>query len=231
MLQQLAPDLWVLDEPRTMLGIEIGARMTVVRLRNGSLWLHSPLAPSREKCRALDALGPVACLVAPNICHYSDLQGMHVAYPDARIWGAPRPPRRCKHLKSLSFEAELNDLAPPIWADDFDQSLFRASALMKEIVFCHRASRTLILTDLIAPLGQDSPPFTRYMARVSDVFGADAPQPPERLSLRDKSAARESLERVLSWDFERIIFVHGNIVPSGGKDALREAFSWLLKTT
>ena len=48
-----------------------------------------------------------------------------------------------------------------------------------------------------------------------------------RLGLRDKAAARASLERLLSWDFEKIVLAHGRLIQKGGKAALRDAFSFL----
>ena len=47
------------------------------------------------------------------------------------------------------------------------------------------------------------------------------------LGLRDKAAARASLERLLSWDFEKIVLAHGRLIQKGGKAALRDAFSFL----
>ena len=50
---------------------------------------------------------------------------------------------------------------------------------------------------------------------------------PFRLGFRDKAAARASVERILSWDFDRILLCHGPIVESGGKAVFREAYSFL----
>jgi hypothetical protein len=44
---------------------------------------------------------------------------------------------------------------------------------------------------------------------------------------RDRKAARASLERVLQWDFDRIIMAHGEVLQSGGKTAMQKAFRWL----
>lgn len=41
------------------------------------------------------------------------------------------------------------------------------------------------------------------------------------------AAARASLERILSWDFDRIILAHGHLIETNGKRALREAYSFL----
>ena len=69
-MQQLASDLWVSDTPLRFLGLEVGARMTVVRLPDGGLWLHSPVRAAPELVREVQALGPVTCLVAPNKLHH-----------------------------------------------------------------------------------------------------------------------------------------------------------------
>ena len=45
-LKQIAPALWEVDEPMKVLGMALGHRMTVARLPDGSLWLHSPVAYS-----------------------------------------------------------------------------------------------------------------------------------------------------------------------------------------
>jgi len=66
MLRQLAQDLRVTERPQRAFGIEIGTRMTVVRLADGTLFVHSPVALDRATRLALDALGPVRHVVAPN---------------------------------------------------------------------------------------------------------------------------------------------------------------------
>lgn len=94
-------------------------------------------------------------------------------------------------------------------------------------MFCDRGSRTLILTDLLQSAHPESPPLTRLVHRLYGTYGNPGPPPPVRLGFREKAAARASLERVLSWDFERIVLAHGRLVETGGKAALRDAFSFL----
>jgi glyoxylase-like metal-dependent hydrolase (beta-lactamase superfamily II) len=48
------------------------------------------------------------------------------------------------------------------------------------------------------------------------------------LLIRDRAAARLSLERILAWDFDRVILAHGDVVERGGRAALREGYAWLL---
>ena len=88
MLAALAPGLWELDAPFSVLGMAIGHRMTVARLPDGNLWVHSPVAHSNELAAALASLGHVAHIVAPSCIHDTFLEDWFATYPDARFHGA-----------------------------------------------------------------------------------------------------------------------------------------------
>ena len=47
--------------------------------------------------------------------------------------------------------------------------------------------------------------------------------------MRDRAAARQSLEQILAWDFDRVIVAHGDIRESGGREALKAGYAWLLR--
>ncbi len=69
-MQQIDSDLWVSDAPLRFVGLEVGARMTVVRLPDDQLLLHSPVAPTPDLVRDVKELGQVTYLVAPNRFHH-----------------------------------------------------------------------------------------------------------------------------------------------------------------
>ena len=50
-----------------------------------------------------------------------------------------------------------------------------------------------------------------------------------RLGIRDREATRRSVERIIEWDFDRILPGHGEIVESGAKEAFRRDFARLLR--
>ena len=70
MLIKLVEGLHVLDVPFRAGGLELGGRMTVIRLPDGGLWIHSPVRFEPAHRAAVDALGPVRFLVAPNLMHH-----------------------------------------------------------------------------------------------------------------------------------------------------------------
>lgn len=204
-------------------GVEAGARMTIARLQNGDLWLHSPIDLAPDLRRELDALGPVRFIVAPNKYHYLSLHEYSLAFPDAQLFAAPG---LMEAQKELRFHAELQDEAPLEWRDEIEQMVFKGSLIAEEVAFFHRASRTLILTDLSVNLCGERPPLTRLLARLLDVRHL-APSRLYRLLMRDKASARASVQRILAWDFDRVIISHGDIVSRGGRRAVRRAFAWL----
>jgi flavorubredoxin len=47
-----------------------------------------------------------------------------------------------------------------------------------------------------------------------------------KLCVKDRAAVRESLEEILSWDFERVVVSHGEIITENAKETLRQVLAW-----
>jgi hypothetical protein len=224
-LRELAPDLWVAERPQRFYGLEVGTRMTVVRLADGSLLLHSPVSLDEALREELDALGPVRFAVAPNRVHHLHAGEVARIHPGARLWVAPGLERK---RPDLVFEGVLGDEAPPPWRGQVDQVFFRGRPYENEVVFHHRASRTLVLCDLAFHFRAGTHPVTRLLMRLIRSYDRFGPSRLDPLLIRDRRQARESLERILAWDFDRIVVAHGDVLERGGRQALRDGYAWLL---
>ena len=200
----VAPGLWVVDaEPMRVLGAAVPVRMTVARLSDGGLWLHSPTRFSPALLGALEALGPVRHLVSPNVAHWTYLKDWQRACPETTTWAAPNLRRRLQvRLSRVRLDRDLGDEPLPEWAADLDQAVILGGAGFREVAFLHRASRTAILTDLVLNLEDERvPAATRAYARAT---GTRAPlgstprylRPVIQLRRREAAAA---VERVLAW--------------------------------
>ena len=121
----------------------------------------------------------------------------------------------------------LLDDAPPAWAGQIDQLVFRAMPLLNEVVFFHRPSRTLILTDLAFNVHHPGSLAGRLLLQLDGVYRQFGLGWAERLLVRDRGAARAAIDRILRWDFERIVVAHGEVLERDGKETLRAAFAWL----
>jgi len=224
MLEELASGLWVDARPLRLGPIEIGARMSVVRLSDGGLFLYCPVEIDAACRAALEALGPVRFLVAGNKLHHFYLRSAVEAFPKADLYGPPGLAEKCP---GLSFAGELSDVVNPGWSADLDQIHVGGMPRTEEVVFLHRASRTLLLTDISFNVQHSRSLLTRLFLRVNNAYGRFGPSRMLRSMVRDRAALRASVDRILAWDFDRVVVTHGDVLGSGGREALRTGFAWL----
>lgn len=225
-MRELHSDLWVTDTPLRFLGLEVGTRMTTIRLSNGELLLHSPVRFDDGLRREIESLGRVAHLVAPNKLHHLFLEDWITAFPNASLHLAPGLDAKRKDLRAKSI---LGDVPEPAWADVLDQVALEGFSFANEVVFFHRPSQTLILTDIAFNVGPEAAPATRFFFKLNGIFDRLSPTVLEKLLIRDRAAFRAGLEQILEWPFERVIVTHGAVKESGGREQLRQGYAWLLE--
>ncbi|TQK11693.1 DUF4336 domain-containing protein [Herbaspirillum sp. SJZ107] len=222
MLKQIAPDIWHMEAGIQTAGIPLTARMTVVRFKDGRVWIHSPVRFGPEVRAQIARLGEVAWIVAPNRAHHMFMGKCKQAFPDARLYGAPGLERKRWDLADLH---PLGDAVEPAWAADLDQVLVRGIPLVNETVWFHKASATLIATDLLQCwCGQLDWRAAAY-ARLTGVRGhLDVPHT-VRLATRDRAAATASLQSLLRWPFTRVITAHNAIIEQDAHGAVERALA------
>ena len=212
MLREIDNGLWVGEAPLRYLGVEMGRRMTVVRLASGELWLHSVAPLDDQLRRELDELGPVRHVVPASNLHGHLWMEQYAGA--ARYAAAGLREKR----PDLAF---AGDVPNELWADELGQEVFRGHRMLEEVVFLHRPTRSLIVGDTYFNFGPDAPLRTRLFT------GAPGPTRLFRLAVRDRAAARASVEWILALDFDRIVTGHGDIVESGGRQAFARGWQWL----
>jgi hypothetical protein len=230
MIEQVDEAIWLADGKTVSFhGFPYPTRSAIVRLRNGDLWIWSPIELTPDLRQRVDALGPVRHLVSPNKLHHLYLHDWKAVYPEARLWG---PPSTIRKRPELAFHGALGDEPPAEWLPDIGQAWFRGSFAMDEIVFCHRPSATAIVADLIQTF---SPEFLRkewgrwrFLARLSGLTRDQGKAPMDlRLSFIDRAPARAARDKVLGWHCERVVVAHGEWIRSNGHAQLAKSFSWL----
>jgi hypothetical protein len=222
-LIERAPDLWTVSVSHRFMGLPLGARMTVVRLPSGGLWLHSPVALTESVRRELSALGPVHHIVCPNLYHHVYAGEAASVYPDARMH-APRGLRRKR--RDLRIDADLTGGPDPDWQGVMEQQPI-AGSLLGETVFFHVPSRTLISADLVENFGSSSSPWMRWYLRIGGIENQVGWSRLLRFVYYNRAAARASLERVLAWPIERVVIAHGEPLETDARSRLRHGLSFL----
>jgi len=233
-LKPVADNVWIVDGPTIMFGMPwpkmpFPTRMTVIRLGDGRLFIHSPTQLTEGLKAEIDALGSVAFLIAPNRIHYWWMPDWKERYAGAEAWLAPRV--REQAGKRIDFPAsELAGETGHAWDREI-ATLPVAGSFMTEVVFFHRASRTLVLTDLI----ENFEPrrlslWMRLLTRLGGVADPDGQMPRDmRLTFRkDRDQLAAAVRTMIAWDPERIILAHGRWYDRDGAEELRRAFRWLL---
>lgn len=223
MLVPVVPEIWSVARPLRFLGVETGCRMTIVRLRGGGLFVHSPIGLEDGLREEVDGLGPVEAVVAPSLFHHLSISAWKQAYPEAVFACCPGLERK---RADFAWDRVLGDRPEPEWAEDLQQVSFAARTMENEVVFFHPASRTMICADAIFNLGRHPSPFTRVVARALWNRQPGATWL-ERVMIRDRAAAREQVDRMLAWRPERILLAHGPSIESDGEAVLRRAYAWL----
>lgn len=196
--------------------------MTVVLVNEDELFVHSPIDLTVDLRAALDRLGRVRYVVPASNLHGHLAMGQYkAAYPDAELFAAPGLANR---RSDLTFDHELGDRADPRWADEIDQAVFRGHRLHNEVVFFHRSSGSLIVGDICFNIPPDAPLLTRLWAWGPRMRPRVGPTPAFRLMVGDKPSIRASVERILGWDFLRIVVGHGEIVEDDSRAAFAAAW-------
>ena len=137
--------------------IRIPIRMTVLRLADGRLVLHSPIAIDAALRAELDALGPVGFVVVPQ-AHGAFAEAAAHAFPAAQLLAAPAAG---KARRTLPFAGELADEPPAAWAGQIESHHVRGFRL-NEVLLYQRATRTLLITDLCFNVHRSESAFGRW---------------------------------------------------------------------
>lgn len=232
-LKPIGADIWLVDGPHIRFsGMPFSTRAMIVRLENGDIWVHSPTFLTDALAGEVEALGPVRHLVAPNWIHYAYVTEWQTRFPDASAWAAPGvKDRALKYKMDVQFDHDLGQEPPEEWAGQIDQMIVRGSNVHREAVFFHRASRTLILTDIIENFeAANIPWYLRIATKLGRVQAPDGQMPFDMRQTFRKGRAelRQDIERMIAWAPTRVIIAHGRWFAENGVAELKRAFRWLL---
>jgi hypothetical protein len=225
--QAVVPDvIWSAERPVWFGGVRLRARTTVVRLSDGGLWVHSPVAPTDEVCAALDALGEVRWIVVPNRFHHLHAPATAARYPDAQVVApaSVRNPRvtATVRIDDPSLGSSVPELAPvPLAGVPF----------LDETAFFHRPSGSLIAADLLMCACARDHWTWRFVARVSDRYEKVRTPPDVRMHVRPSQPLNESLERMQALPIEQILVAHADPITDRPVQQLAEAWRFATSKT
>ncbi|MEN3383101.1 MAG: hypothetical protein V7608_3145 [Hyphomicrobiales bacterium] len=234
-LKRVADDVWIVDGPiirfgKPWLNLPFPTRMTVMNLGGRRLFIHSPTPLVPELKSEIEDVGVPRWIIAPNRLHYWWLPEWHAGYPDADVYLAPRV--REQAGGRIDFDAfTLDRDCGYVW-DAEVATLPVPGRTMTEVTFFHRASRTLVLADLIENFEprKIGSLLMRWLTRWAGVQDPDGGMPRDlrRTFANHQPQLRAAVLTMIRWNPERIILAHGRCYEQNGAAELRRAFRWLL---
>jgi len=250
-LTAVAEDVWLAERPffprlPGLQGTDVACKAAVVRLPDGSLWVHAPVGLDEPLRQALASLGPVRHIVTPNTEHQKYAPVWFIEYPDATSWACPglrekKPEAGWQRslVELLDGPGGLTSASPPsAWGGAIDLCWIRDKIplspgwpFFNEVVFCHRPSKTLIVTDLwwnYPANGQETTPAVTQVPLSSRLWkaGMDVIYRPVYNNLMDADGSRErSYSAILGWDWNYIAPCHGEPAAVDAKAVLRRHLS------
>lgn len=234
-LKPIVNDIWIVDSgPHAAFGmIPLPVRMSVIRLQDGSLLLHSPTRFTPALHNQLLELGPIGHLVAPNTAHWMMLEEWQVHVPGAITWGAPGLRERAQVQRSgVRIDRVLPGSLAEGWPTEISQVDIPGIGGFHEICLFHAPSQTLVLADLIQNLDKAKMPAPlRPFLALAGNAGPDGRTPRYLRAVvkRKGDAARDAGQQLIALDPQRVIFAHGDWYERNGADRLERALRWLLK--
>ena len=190
---------------------DVACKMAVVRLRDGSLWVHAPVALDAATKAAVDALGPVRHVVTPNTEHLKWARQWIDAYPDATSYCCPGLKEK---RPDIGYDVEVGDACPEAWGGEFECTwveeerapfkLLGDAPFFSEVVFCHKPSKVLFVVDLWWNYPDGAPRAWK--------FAMDSIYRPVYNGLMRQDGHGDRVAEILGWDWDYLAPCHGEPV-------------------
>lgn len=219
---EFPPDLWTFTHPLQLAGMNLGTRSSVWRLPSGGLAVHSPGRFTDEQYAAIDALGKVEILIAPNMMHYLFLERAARHWTDAKLLGA-------KGLSEKKPELPLDEVLADTgsFGDNVHWIRIEGMPKLNEYAFWHKPSKTLIVTDLCFHFVDHPQMLLRSFMRINAAYGDLKISRLFRSQIKNKAEFKKSIDKILEWDFDAITLAHGTPVQTGARQRFEKAVAFL----
>lgn len=226
---EAAEDVFVFERPLTAyplgpLPLELGARMTVVRLADQQLLVSSPVHLDRETLREVQALGTVRYVLWGCLTHHVFAVDWLQHFPTAQFWAPKGMEVKRKDVPWTGLLSDDTSSRLP-WSDDFDTLPYSGVPALNEFVLYHKRSKTLICTDMLLHFTSDSSSgLSKFIGAVGGFLNrfSFAGGSTSNFPIADQEAMERSLRAIYALPFERVIPTHGAI--AGGKEETHELF-------
>ncbi|NVB76916.1 MAG: DUF4336 domain-containing protein [Kofleriaceae bacterium] len=211
-MRTVAPGIWHIPYAPVKLfgGVRMPISSTVFRLPDRTLLLYSPGDIDDIQAKELAVLGDVSHIVAPSLLHHLYVGHAAQRWPQAKLHAAPGLAAKRPDIK---FHRELGRDPDPAWGDAIDVEVVAGTPSFNEAVLFHRPSGTLSVADFVFNVTKPANFATRFVLAMTGTGGRELRQSRLwRFAVKDRAAARGSIDRILAWPIQHVLPVHGEAI-------------------
>jgi hypothetical protein len=215
---KIAEDVVVMPFPFRVFGIDFKRNVTLLRLRDGRVVIHSTAPFTQEDVAVIRKFGEPAWLVEATLLHDTFAKEGRTALADLPYL-APSG-----FAESSGVQAQPLDPPPTDWTGEIDVLKIEGTKKKEHALFHHR-SRTVVVADLFFSFPPETRGWPRFFARYimrlpPTLFGVSRFF---RFLIEDKEAVERSVRTLLQWDFDRIVVAHWAPLETAAKPKVERA--------
>jgi len=201
--------------------------MTVIRLRNGEVWVHNPMVLAQAEIDWLSTLGFVRCVVAPNRYHTTDLSWFARTFPQTQI---ACPNTYFNHGTELKDRVLFTTDVPYVTPCRELEFFVAPGVRLEESVVFHLQTRTLIVCDLMMNVKREGSWLRQTFYSFNNMGDCCAPTRALKWFLTsNKTELLKFVEQLAELNPRRIVVNHGEIYEGEGGNQIRTSFASLFR--
>ncbi|MCB1323621.1 MAG: DUF4336 domain-containing protein [Spirochaetales bacterium] len=214
-LRALTDRIWVAEHGQVLGGgLNFPTRMTVIQLRDHSLWIHSAVPIPDSLARELDELGDVQHIVVPNLFHHLYVSETLSRWPTASLYG----PETLAQKRSDLPPAMLAGQGAASWEDEIEALPVRGAPRISETAFFHKNSGTLLVTDLLFNFDSGRGLQQKLALWLFGTGGGIRQSRVWLLFVRNRAEHVASCRKILAKPIQRLLPCHGAICETTARD-------------
>ncbi len=214
--RQITDDVVVMSFPWNVFRIDFARNVTLLRLRDGRVVIHSSAPFTPEDIAAIRGFGEPAWLVDATLLHDTFAKEGRTAFPDLPYL-APDG-----FTKASGIPTEPLGSPPLDWKDEIDVLKLDGNRMNEHALF-HRRSATLVVADLFFSFPRETRGwarfFIRHIMRLPRLFGISVFF---RMTISDRQAFKSSMKALLQWKFDRLVVAHREPLDKDAKPTVEQ---------
>ena len=205
-------------------------RSTLIRLPDGTVWLHAPPEWSPALQAALEPLGPVAHIVAVTPEQLSRCMDWLEHHPEARCWApAPAVARAAQAKRRIPPTTPPPRGRPAVWSEVIDVQVAKGNGL-HAVLFRHVSTGVLLVGRLIEARHRSQVP--ALVRTVASITGhppkvAHTPFAVQKHFFGQRRTVVDLARWALHTRPTRVIPMRGALLNDNGAEVLADGFAWV----